>query len=100
MKQLCEQFEISRPTGYAWVQRYRMGGVTAVAEKSRRPRRSPMRTEAEIEQRVVRLRQQRPDWGARKLRGLLQRPGVEVPAVAGGRGFLPPKFLRGRGPRP
>ncbi len=81
MKQLCEQFEISRPTGYAWVQRYRMGGVAAVAEKSRRPRRSPMRTEAEIEQRVVRLRQQRPDWGARKLRVLLQRQGVELPAV-------------------
>src|SRR5258708_20625597 len=58
-----------------------MGGVAAVAEKSRRPRRSPMRTEAEIEQRVVRLRQQRPDWGARKLRVLLQRQGVELPAV-------------------
>jgi len=81
MKQLCEQFQISRPTGYQWLRRFHEGGVAAVAEKSRRPRRSPTRTEAEIEQRVVVLRQERPDWGARKLQVLLQRQGVELPAV-------------------
>jgi transposase InsO family protein len=81
MGELCEEFEISRPTGYEWLQRYQAGGIAAVVEKSRRPRHSPNQTEAEIEQRVVELRQQRPDWGAKKLRVLLQREGVEVPRI-------------------
>jgi transposase InsO family protein len=81
MRQLCEEFEISRPTGYEWLGRYERGGIAGVVEKSRRPQHSPNRTEAEIEQRVVELRQQRPDWGAKKLRVLLQREGVEVPRI-------------------
>ena len=80
MEQLCEEFEISRPTGYEWLRRYEKGGIAGVVEKSRRPEHSPQRTAAGIEQRVVELRQQRPDWGARKLRVLLQREGVELPA--------------------
>jgi transposase InsO family protein len=52
-----------------------------VVEKSRRPRHSPERTAEEIEQRVVQLRRQRPDWGAKKLRVLLQKEGVELPRI-------------------
>ena len=38
-------------------------------------------TAAEIEQRVVELRQQRPDWGAKKLQVLLQREGLMLPRI-------------------
>jgi transposase len=41
LSQLCREFGISRPTGYLWLERYREGGVAAIAERSRRPRRSP-----------------------------------------------------------
>ena len=81
MRELCEEFEISRPTGYEWLRRYARGGIAGVVEKSRRPQHSRNRTEAEIEQRVVELRRQRPDWGAKKLRVLLQREGVQVPRI-------------------
>jgi len=81
MKQLCQEFEISRPTGYEWLRRFRQGGITAVAEKSRRPRHSPTRTQAGVEQRVVELRQQWPDWGARKLQVKLERQGVQLPTI-------------------
>ena len=81
MQQLCEEFQISRPTGYEWLRRYQTGGIAGVVEKSRRPRHSPGQTAAEIEQRVVELRQQRPDWGARKLQVLLQREKIHLPVI-------------------
>jgi transposase InsO family protein len=77
---LCAQFGISRPTGYLWLERYREGGVAAIAERSRRPLQTPGRTGLALEQRVVQLRQRYPDWGARKLAVLLGREGIELPA--------------------
>jgi len=76
---LCEEFGISRPTGYLWLERYRSGGVSSIAERSRRPISSPTRTAQQIEQRIVGLRGERPDWGARKLAILLEREGVLLP---------------------
>jgi transposase len=74
----CQEFGISRPVGYEWLKRYRQGGVEAIAERSRRPQKSPRRTEGAEEQRVLELRRRYPDWGARKLRVLLQREGIEL----------------------
>jgi transposase InsO family protein len=80
MTVLCREFGISRPTGYLWRQRYRQtGSLTQVSERSRRPHRSPRRTESWKEQRIVALRQ-RVGWGAKKLRVLLQEEeGVPLP---------------------
>jgi hypothetical protein len=49
---LCQEFDISRPTGYQWLHRYQTAGVGAIVEKSRRPRHSPARTPRGMEQRV------------------------------------------------
>jgi transposase InsO family protein len=76
---LCAAYEISRPTGYLWLRRYRQWGVEGIAERSRKPHRSPERTDPERERQVVQLRQRYPDWGARKLKVLLARQGVELP---------------------
>src|SRR3989449_851116 len=81
MQELCREFEISRPTGYLWLRRYHEGGVAAVVEKSRRPHHSPERTARALEEHVLALRQQRPDWGARKLRVLLKDSGVHLPVI-------------------
>jgi len=78
MVALCQEFGISRPVGYEWLKRYRQGGVEGIAERSRRPQKSPRRTEGAEEQRVLELRRRYPDWGARKLRVLLQREGIEL----------------------
>ena len=75
---LCEEFEISRPTGYRWLRRYQQEGVAGIEEQSRRPHHNPGRTSATIEEQVVELRRQRPDWGARKLQVLLQRQGTRL----------------------
>jgi len=73
---LCQEFGISRPTGMLWRERYEREGLAGIAERSRRPHYSPTRTGAEMENRVVELRQRYPDWGARKLQVLLDRAGV------------------------
>ena len=78
MAALCEEFGISRPVGYEWVRRYRQSGIAGIVERSRRPQQSPNRTQGAIEQRVVELRQRYPDWGARKLRVLLEREGIAL----------------------
>ena len=64
---LCREYEITRPTGYLWLRRFRDQGVAGVEERSRRPHLSPSQTPPEMEERIVALRRQRPDWGARKL---------------------------------
>jgi transposase InsO family protein len=80
MTSLCVEFGISRPTGYLWLGRYRESGVSGIGERGRRPQSSPTRTEGRIEDRIVALRRERPDWGARKLAVLLGREGLCVPA--------------------
>lgn len=76
---LCAAYEISRPTGYLWLRRYREQGVQGMAELSRKPHHSPSRTNAICEQRVVQARLRYPDWGARKLRVVLEREGLQLP---------------------
>jgi transposase InsO family protein len=80
-QELCAEFGISRPTGYEWLRRYQAAGIAGVVEKSRRPHESPRKTAREIEARVVALRQERPDWGARKLQVLLAREQVRLPVI-------------------
>ena len=38
---LCQEFGITRPTGYLWRERYRRAGLVGIAEMSRRPHYSP-----------------------------------------------------------
>jgi transposase InsO family protein len=78
LSQLCREFGISRKTGYKWRKRYQQeGGLTALQERSRRPLRSPRRTEGTLEERILELRH--PDgWGARKIAYLLWQEGWRV----------------------
>ena len=81
LSELCREFGISRPTGYVWLRRGQAHGVVGLCERSRRPRSMPGRTASGVEDLIVELRRQRPDWGARKLQVLLQQRGVELPVV-------------------
>jgi transposase InsO family protein len=97
MKALCQEFEISRPTGYLWLKRYReCERIGELAELSRRPHQSPNQTGAEQEQRVLALRHQYPDWGARKLMELLKREQLELPRITVHRILLRNGLVRDR----
>ncbi len=78
MSALCREFGISRPTGYLWLDRYReVGSITGVLERSRRPHHSPSRTSQSHEKHIVALRQ-KFGWGAKKIRVLLLREGLDL----------------------
>ena len=81
---LCRRFKISRVTAYKWLNRLRAGRLKALKDKSRRPRHLARRTEPLWLERMMRLRKQRPTWGARKIRCCLRaRYGRRgCPAVA------------------
>src|SRR5258707_11059295 len=43
VRKLCRRFGISPTTGYKWLERWRIEGVTGLQELSRRPQHSPLR---------------------------------------------------------
>lgn len=94
LAQLCREFEISRPTGYVWIKRYREQGIAGLEEHSRRPQHSPRQTAESLEQRVIQLRSRWPDWGARKISIVLEQEGVKLPASTVHRIFLRHHLVR------
>ena len=78
MTELCRQFDISRPTGYAILNRYESKGWEALEERSRRHRGHPEQTPEVIENTVLNERGLHPRWGARKLRKLLMDAQPEL----------------------
>jgi transposase InsO family protein len=80
---LCREYGISRKTVYKWLKREEDMGVAGLEDQSRRPRRSPKRTEAHMEGQVLEVRKEHPAWGGRKIRRVLQDLGQEpVPAAS------------------
>jgi transposase InsO family protein len=83
MSEVCRQFGISRKTGYKIFARYKDQGLEALSDRSRRPVRYANQLPPQIENRIVTLKQEKPHWGARKIRELLVRrlPGdMRIPA--------------------
>jgi putative transposase len=84
MSGLCEEFGISRKTGYKIFERYRDCGVEGLSDRSRRPYRHANQLPIQIETLIVRLKREKPAWGAPKIRERLARlyPGIQRPAIS------------------
>lgn len=84
MSELCREFGISRKTGYKIHERYRDCGVEGLTDRSRRPYRHANQLPFQIETLIVRLKRERPAWGAPKIRERLARlyPEVQRPAIS------------------
>ena len=83
MTDVCREFGISRKTGYKIFDRYKEHGLEALTDRSRRPVRYANQLPPQIESLIVRLKREKPHWGARKIRELLVRRlagDVRVPA--------------------
>lgn len=82
--ELCQRYEISRPTGYLWVARYEQQGEAGLEERSRAPHDCPQAMSAAVSERIVALRRAHPRWGPRKLRAYLaqRQPQVRWPATS------------------
>ena len=73
MSDVCREFGISRKTGYKIYRRYQTHGLEALSDRSRRPVRYANQLPAQIESLIIRLKREKPHWGARKIRELLVR---------------------------
>ena len=85
MSDLCREFGISRKTGYKIFERYQRHGLDAVSDRSRRPVRYANQLPEAVERMIVRAKQDKPHWGARKIRELLVRRlagDVRMPATS------------------
>ena len=83
MSEVCREFGISRKTGYKIFDRYKEHGLEALTDRSRRPVRYANQLPSQIETLIVRLKSEKPHWGARKIRELLVRRldgDIKVPA--------------------
>jgi putative transposase len=70
---LCGEYGISRKTGYKWKERFVSDGLGGIGDRSRRPHASPEEIGETMVCEIVKLRQAHPQWGARKLRAVLER---------------------------
>jgi transposase InsO family protein len=80
VSELCEQFGISRKTGYKYLARYAAAGVKGLALRSHRPHQFPQRTEAAVEALILAERRLHRTWGPKKLHKVLEvKHGLESP---------------------
>ena len=71
--ELCQEYGISRKTGYKWRERFVEHGLAGMAEKSRRPHSHPEKLPEGVVCRIVKLKNDHPSWGPRKIRALYER---------------------------
>jgi transposase InsO family protein len=79
---ICKRFNITRRTGYKWLERYSKQGPEGLKELSRRPHCSPLRTSDTVERRILHMRQENPEWGAKKIFVLLEQEPHTQPIPA------------------
>jgi putative transposase len=77
-------FGVSRKTGYKILERYNSCGLEGLTDRSRRPYRHANQLPVQIETLIVRSKQERPHWGAPKIRERLARlyPDIHTPAIS------------------
>ena len=78
MTELCDQYGISRKTGYKWLDRFEADGRAGLHDRSRRPQHSPRATDPAIIDQLCAARRAHPTWSARKLLAVLRRREPEI----------------------
>ncbi|MEV6964443.1 IS481 family transposase [Hamadaea sp. NPDC051192] len=76
VSEVAIRYGVTRQSVYLWKAKYEAGGIEALKERSRRPRTSPTRLDAEVEAAVCQLRREHPRWGARRIAYELAMAGV------------------------
>ena len=84
MAPLCREFGISRVTGHKIWNRYQQDGNNGLYNRSRAPHKHPNQTPFDVEKLIVRLKTERPSWGAPKIREVIQTKysSIKPPATS------------------
>jgi len=73
---LCRQYEISRKTGYTWLDRATTAEEPVFEDRPRTPHHHPRRSPPEVEAAALAMRDRYPTWGGRKLEVKLRETGM------------------------
>lgn len=78
---LCALYDISRKTGYKWIERYVELGPDGLLERSHAAQTVHNKTSPEVEHAILAMRLAHPSWGPKKLRHVLTRrqPNLVLP---------------------
>ena len=76
---LCREFGITRATGYKWVKRAKED--KDLLDQSRRPNVIANKTPEKIELKIIETRAEHPGWGAKKIKTVLEKKGIEMPCI-------------------
>ena len=81
--ELCLRHDVSRKTGYKWIERYESEGPDGLGDRPHRVRAHPHTTESHVVEAALELRGQRRRWGADKIRArlLTLHPDWSVPSA-------------------
>jgi len=82
ISELCQQYNISRKTGYKWIDRYLGHGASALEDRSHRPHFCPHQTPTKLVAAILEARRHHPTWGAKKLLKILsaRQPNCDWPS--------------------
>src|SRR5262249_18730241 len=81
VRELCQEYGVSRQTGHMWLKRYRQNGTFAALEdRSHAAVKVWNRSRRDIEERIIRLRRE-DGWAGRKIQLILeQEHGIRISA--------------------
>ena len=78
----CGKAHVGRGTFYYWKPRFDEQGYAGLEEYASRAPQEPYRTASEIEQEVITLRREQPDWGKKRIANELAKANNWVPLVS------------------
>lgn len=71
--ELCEEYGISRKTGYKWVARYNAEGLRGLQDQSRRPLKTLNAVGEDAIIQAITIKQKHMTWGPKKIRQVILR---------------------------
>lgn len=82
VSEACRKAHVGRGTFYYWKPRFDEQGYAGLEAFSSRAPKKPAQTEPEIEQKVIGLRREHPDWGKKRIAEELAKGNNWVPLVS------------------
>jgi transposase len=78
----CRQAHVCERTFFKWKLRFEAGGYAALEEFESHAPKNPRRKPKEVEEKVIAMRRQHPDWGKRRMADELAKGNNWVPLVS------------------
>ena len=78
----CQEARVSRRTFYLWKPRFEQAGYVGLETAASHAPKQPHKTPQEIEQRVIEMRRQHPDWGKQRIADELSKANNWVAVIS------------------